>query len=186
MKLPNSITYEVGAADNPLNPREFFSDRPGLLAHPTFHERVLPVLQPSHGTPACTVESVTLAPLLDVTGKRYPRNLKKYVVPRYEPNSRDIAAHFAAQPRAILVDWPILARLLWRQRKGESGLLSTYDQSATFLFMAGIAGEMFLIRVFWHRNVGSGCWLLRAWSLQERIQRGWDTSKNRLLLPVTV
>ncbi len=183
MKLPSSIAYEVDATDDLLNPREFFSDRPGLLAHPTFHERVLPVFQPSHGAPACTVESVTLTPLLDLTGKCYPRNLKKYVVSRYEPNSRDIAAHFASQQRAILLDWSILARLLQRQRNGESGSLATHDQWATFLFMAGIAEEMFLIRVFWHRSIGSGCWSLRAWSLQERIQRGWDTSKNRLLLP---
>lgn len=184
MKLPSSIVHQVDVTGDLLHPHEFFSDRPELLVHPTFHKRILPVLQPNHGQTSCVVESVSLAPLLDITGKRYPRDLKRYVVPRYEPNTREIAAHFGSLQRALLMDWRVLAQLLWQQRMGESGLLTTYDQGATFLFMAGVAEEVFLIRVFRCRNIGSGCWSLRAWSLKERVQRGWDTSKNRLLLPV--
>lgn len=72
MKLPSRISYEVDAAENWPNPRVFFSDRPGLLVHPIFHERVLPVFQPSHVVPACTVESVTLAPPPGLHGQALP------------------------------------------------------------------------------------------------------------------
>jgi hypothetical protein len=184
MKLPDSMLYTVGGTDGFLNPGEVFTDRVGLLTHCTFRERILPVLQPSEVASAVVLESVSLAPLLDITGKRYPRDLRKYVVPRYEPNSQDIATYFRSRNREILVGWQSLAQLLRQQSKGEPGPFTTRDVCATFLFMQGAAEEVFLVRAFWYRNLGGGCWSLRAWGLNERVQRGWDTSKNRLLLPV--
>lgn len=186
MNLPDSISYTINVGDALHDPEETFSNRPGLLCHPTFRERILPVLEPGHGTSVFHVESRALAPLYDKTGTRYPRNLRKYVVPRYEPNSREIFQYFLLQSRELLMVWQYLAQLLERQPMGGAGPLATRDAHATLLFMEGIGREVFLIRVFWHRSLGDGCWSIRAWSFQERVQRGWDPFKNRLLLPVRV
>lgn len=186
MKLPESIAYHLNTRSGSPDPREVFANRPGLLCHSTFRERILPVLEPGHEASVFHAESVTLAPLYDKTGTRYPRNLAKYVVPRYEPNSKEIFQHFLLQGRELLMVWQCLARLLDRQHRGESGALATYDAHATLLFMEGVGREVFLVRVFWHRSLGDGCWSIRAWNFQERVQRGWDSSKNRLLLPVQV
>lgn len=161
-----------------IDPKEEFQSRPGRVVHETFLRRVLPALEPVTSVARCRYEALPLGSWLG-EGRPYPR-LPQNPLPRYDPTSAEIYADLYPREQGMLVNWGHLVILLSFQANGRSGILATTDNTATFCFMKGLNDEVFLIRVF--RNSSLKTWYIRAWSFQERVDRGWSRN-NLLLLP---
>ncbi len=161
-----------------MSPTFELQNRPGLIVHDSFSERVLPSLRPVESTAKCQYEALPLRSWLGEL-RPYPR-LPQNPLPRYRPTSVEIYKDLYPREQGMLVHWEHLAILLSLQLAGQSGLLATTDSLATLCFMRGVAEEIFLIRVFW--DPSKKTWFLRAWSFQERVDRGWSRN-NLLLLP---
>lgn len=161
-----------------IDPKEEFQSRPGRVVHETFLRRVLPALEPVTSVARCRYEALPLGSWLG-EGRPYPR-LPQNPLPRYDPTSAEIYADLYPREQGMLVNWGHLVILLSFQANGRSGILAATDNTATFCFMKGLNEEVFLIRVFWNSSLKT--WYIRAWSFQERVDRGWSRN-NLLLLP---
>lgn len=163
-----------------IDPKEEFRSKPGRIIHRTFLECILPSLQPVDSIVKCRYESRPLSSWLGEL-RSYPRS-PRHSLPRFDPTSEEIYADLWSREQGVLVRWEHLAMLLLLQSRGQRGLLSTGGSIATLCFMKGEADEVFLVRVFW--DSGKETWYIRAWSFEERVDRGWSR-RNLLLLPWT-
>ncbi len=178
-RLFTSLTIKERAIA--LDPVIAFQDRPGLAVHEAFYQRIVPVLRPVEAVTRCRYETLSLNPLgWGSQKKSYPRNPRNVSFPRWEPNSAEIFEYFHNTRQNVFTHWTHLMLLIHLQKEGGHGLLVTSDVRATFCFMQGVEQEVFLIRAFW--NSGPRLWYLRAWSFQERMDRGWS-NQNWVLLP---
>ncbi len=161
-----------------IDPKEEFQNRPGRVVHETFIRWVLPALEPVTSVAQCRYEAQPLRSWLGEP-RTYPRSPKN-PLPRWDATSVEIYEQLRTREQGVLVNWEHLVGLLSFQKNGRNGLLATADNIATFCFMKGLNDEVFLIRVFWNSSLKT--WFLRAWSFQERVDRGWSRN-NLLLLP---
>lgn len=162
-----------------LNPAQVFQDRPGLVMHETFRQRIMPALEPVDLVTRGRYQALPLGHQIGpvVSYPRFPRN----TCPRWEPSSDEVFEHLKVRTQGVLIPWEHVAFLLALQPVGQDGILVTSGTVATLCFMRGKNGESFLVRIFW--NSGPKLWFLRAWSFKERQDRGWSRL-NWLLLPI--
>lgn len=161
-----------------IDPKNEFQGKPGRVVHETFIRWVLPALEPVTSVAQCRYEARPLRSWLGEP-RTYPRSFKN-PLPRWNATSAEIYEHLRTREQGVLVSWEHLVLLLSFQATGRNGLLATTDNIATFCFMKGLNDEVFLTRFFW--NPSLKIWYIRAWSFEERADRGW-CSANLLLLP---
>lgn len=161
-----------------IDPNEVFQNKPGWTVHETFIQRVLPALQPVESMAKCRYEALPIQSWLGEP-RTYPRSPKNLLF-RWNATSAEIYEYLRTREQGVFVSWEHLVALLSLQPSGRNGLLATMDNIATFCFMRGLNDEVFLIRVYWNHTLK--VWYIRAWSFEERKDRGWR-SANLLLLP---